>query len=192
MTVTDDLREEDLYAEVARLVLGARDGDQLAWSGLVDRFGRVVYGVCRGYRLSPADAADVSQTVWLRLAENLHRIQQPERVGAWLVTTARRECVALLRTRSRFEPLDVDYDATPSTAPGPAETTLRRETIAEVATAFTMIGDRCQDLLRRLVCDPDATYRELTEVLGIPIGSIGPTRMRCLSKLRAALAKVMS
>lgn len=186
MTTTHD----DISAQIATLVLAARAGDQNAWTTLVDRFGRLVYGVCRGYRLSPADSADVSQTVWLRLAENLHRLEHPERVGAWLVTTTRRECVAVLRVRSRFEPLDVEYDATPSTAPGPAEEALRRETIAEVAAAFATIGERCQELLRRLVCNPETTYQELTATLGIPIGSIGPTRMRCLTKLRNALTAV--
>ncbi len=188
MTTTRD----DVSAEIASLVLAAQKGDQASWATLVDRFGRLVYGVCRGYQLVPSDAADVSQTVWLRLAENLHRLEHPERVGAWLVTTTRRECVALLRARSRFEPLDVEYEATPSTAPGPAEVTLRRETIAEVAAAFATIGERCQDLLRRLVCNPEQTYQELTATLGIPIGSIGPTRMRCLSKLRNALTAVNS
>lgn len=186
MTTTQD----DVSAQVATLVLAARDGDQAAWAALVDRFGRLVYGVSRGYRLSPTDASDISQTVWLRLAENLHRIEHPERVGGWLVTTTRRECLALLRARARFEPLDLEYETTASTAPGPADETLRRETIAEVAAAFATISERCQELLRRLVCNPETTYQELTASLGIPIGSIGPTRMRCLTKLRNAMPAV--
>ncbi|MFV0461444.1 MAG: RNA polymerase sigma factor [Actinomycetales bacterium] len=179
-------------AELTWLVIAAGDGDQVAWNTIVERFGKLVYGVSRGFRLAPSDAADVTQVVWLRLAENISRLEHPERLGGWLITTTRRECMAVLRTRSKFEPLEVDYDAMPSTAPGPAEQAIRRETIAEVATAFTLISQRCQELLRRLVANPGESYQELTRHLGMPIGSIGPTRMRCLSKLRAALEKTQA
>ena len=90
-------------ADLTSIVERARDGDPQAWNELVTRFARLVYAVALRCRLSHADAADVSQTVWLRLAENLGRIHDPERVGAWLVTTTKRECLALIRARSRYE-----------------------------------------------------------------------------------------
>lgn len=187
MSATIDRPGSTEYDELIALVLAARDGDQQAWSGLVDRFARLVYAVCRGFRLPASDAADVSQTVWLRLAESLHRIEKPERIGAWLVTTTRRECMALLRSRARFEPLDIDYDSRPAPEPGPADLAVRQDEISTVASAFALLSDRCRDLLRRLVGDPEQTYQEISAGMGMPIGSIGPTRLRCLGKLRRNL-----
>ena len=92
--------------DVTELVLAARGGDQEAWVLLVDRYARLVYAVALRCRLSHADAADVSQTVWLRLAENLTRINEPSRVGAWLVTTTRPDCLALIQARARYAPMD--------------------------------------------------------------------------------------
>jgi DNA-directed RNA polymerase specialized sigma24 family protein len=88
-------------SDIALFVKGAAVGEQAAWDALVDRFGPTVWAIARAHRLNPSDAADVSQTTWLRLVENLHRIEQPERVGAWLATTARRESLRVLRLASR-------------------------------------------------------------------------------------------
>ena len=147
----------------------------------------MVYAVCRGFQLSAADTTDVRQTMWLRLAENLDRIEHPARVGAWLATTTKRECMALLRARARFEPFDVSLLQVADARPGPEEDTIREESIGEVAAAFARISSRCRDLLRRLVCDPDQSYQQISEALRMPIGSIGPTRLRCLTKLRREL-----
>lgn len=172
--------------DVSALVLAARAGDPQAWNALVERFGRLVFATCVGYRLSQSDAADVSQTVWLRLAEHLHRIEHPERVGGWLVTTARRECLALLRARTRFEPLATEATLT-DPHPEPIEVVTRAESITEVAVAFARLTERCRELLRRVVCDPDASYLVIASEMAMPIGSIGPTRSRCLAKLRRYL-----
>src|SRR4051794_19123105 len=94
------VRSRDM-SEVAELVAAAAEGDQVAWDGLVDRFNGLVWSVARAHRLSPVDAADVVQTTWLRLVEHLGRLQEPERVGAWLATTARRECLRILRSSAR-------------------------------------------------------------------------------------------
>lgn len=172
--------------DVSALVLGARAGNADAWNALVERFARLVFATCVGYRLSGSDAADVSQTVWLRLAEHLHRIEHPERVGGWLVTTARRECLALLRARTRFEPLASD-DTLVDAEPQPLDVITREESITEVAVAFARLTERCRELLRRVVCDPDASYLSIASELSMPVGSIGPTRSRCLAKLRRYL-----
>src|SRR5579862_4969584 len=87
--------------EVAGWLRAAAGGDAKAWDCLVERFNNLVWAVARSHRLSSADAADVSQTTWLRLVENLDRIQQPERLGAWLATTARRESLAAIRRGGR-------------------------------------------------------------------------------------------
>jgi RNA polymerase sigma factor (sigma-70 family) len=175
--------------EVASLVSGAAGGDARSWSLLVDRFAPLVFAVCRGFRLSPADAADVTQTVWLRLTEHIGRLSQPERVGAWLVTTARRECIAHQRARARYAPDEVDFDSRePSPAFDPPEASaLRLESVDAVAEAFALLDDRCRGLLARVVAERTASYQELSEQLGMPVGAIGPTRARCLERLRRNL-----
>src|SRR4051812_7204185 len=93
-------------SEVAELVRAAAEGDQAAWNRLVDRYNGLVWSVARSFRLSPADASDVVQTSWLRLVEHLGRLQEPERVGSWLATTARRECLRTLRQSARQLPTE--------------------------------------------------------------------------------------
>ncbi|MFN8099744.1 MAG: sigma-70 family RNA polymerase sigma factor [Dermatophilaceae bacterium] len=173
--------------EVVALVLAARDGDGQAWNTLVDRFARLVYAVALRCRLSHHDAADVSQTVWLRLAENLHRLHDPARVGAWLVTTTKRESLALIRSRARYEPIDVTLlDLEDDAGMGPADALVRQETITEVAEAFALLSERCRELLRRLVVESES-YQQISTDLAMPVGSIGPTRIRCLATLRRHL-----
>lgn len=172
--------------DITELVLAARDGDQDAWAQLVDRYARLVYAVALRCRLSHADAADVSQTVWLRLAENLTRINEPSRVGAWLVVTTKRECLAVIKARSRYEPMDVSAVTLVDDAAGPDDILTRAESITEVAAAFALLTERCRELLRRLVIDSES-YQQISAELQMPIGSIGPTRIRCLSNLRRHL-----
>jgi len=177
--------------DVTELVLAARDGDQNAWAQLVDRYARLVYAVALRCRLSHADAADVTQTVWLRLAENLTRINDPSRVGAWLVTTTKRECLALIKARARYEPMDVSAVTLVDDSAGPEEHLTRAESITEVAAAYALLTERCRELLRRLVIESES-YQQISADLHMPIGSIGPTRIRCLSMLRRHLEEATS
>ena len=101
--------------DTGKLVRGAADGDEVAWRGLVARFSNLVWAVARAHRLANADAADVYQTTWLRLAEHIGRIEQPDRVGAWLATAARRECLQSLRMSAKSAPTD-DMDRLDITA----------------------------------------------------------------------------
>jgi RNA polymerase sigma factor (sigma-70 family) len=167
-------------------VVAATAGDQGAWDALVDRFARTVWAVARGYRLSAADAADVSQTTWLRLVEHLHRIEQPERVGAWLVTTARRESLRLMRLRSRQVLAGDDFNDRPDPAPAksPEHNITARERRHLVEGLVEQLPDRSQALIRSMSNDSRLSYREISEALGMPIGSIGPTRARALEQLR--------
>src|ERR1043165_5351882 len=103
-------------SEVAELVGAAAEGDQAAWNGLVDRYNGLVWSVARSFRLPPADASDVVQTTWLRLVEHLRRLEDPERVGAWLATTARRESLRSLRHNSRQVPPE-ELPGAPTDAP---------------------------------------------------------------------------
>jgi RNA polymerase sigma factor (sigma-70 family) len=167
-----------------QLMDAAGEGDEGAWSTLVDRFEGLIWATTRAHRLSSAEAADVTQTTWLRLVENLDRIEEPERLGAWLATTARRECLRHIRLRARELPAadDTVFD-TPTD--DPVETRLLgRERSDALRRAFARVGERCQALLRMLAAVDPPSYEEIGAALGMPIGAIGPTRARCLDKLR--------
>jgi RNA polymerase sigma factor (sigma-70 family) len=173
-------------AEVAALVRAAAMGDQGAWDSLVDRFASTVWAVARGYRLNAADAADVSQTTWLRLVEHLNRIEQPERVGAWLATTARREALRVLRMAGRQIPSGDDFEVLPDlqTSRSPDRDLIANERDRRVSELVEQLPPRSQRLLRLLSADSPLSYRDISEAMSMPIGSIGPTRARVLEQLR--------
>jgi RNA polymerase sigma factor (sigma-70 family) len=170
----------------ADLVRRAGTGDRLAWEELVDAFAGLIWAIARNHRLSDGDAADVSQTTWLRLLENIDRLAEPSRVGAWLATTARRECLRVLGLANRHVLVDDEarLDAPDAGAPDVDAGLLLAEREEAVRVAFEQLPERCQRLLRLLMLDPPPSYEELSAALGVPIGSIGPTRGRCLKKLR--------
>jgi RNA polymerase sigma factor (sigma-70 family) len=175
---------ESAVSDVGQLVRAAAGGDQAAWNRLVERFNGLVWSVARAHRLAGADASDVVQTTWLRLVENLDRLQDPERVGAWLATTARRECLRTLRLSARHVPTETELLPDPGTDAPLDASLLANERDRALWTAFGGLSERCQMLLRILVADPPPSYEEVGEVLDMPIGSIGPTRQRCLERLR--------
>lgn len=180
-------------ASDAALVQACRDGEARAWERLVLRFERLIYTVPRRAGLGSDDAADVFQTVFMRLHQQLHALTQPERVQAWLVTTARRETLHLLRQRKRttsldgadgdretFEPIDPD--------PLPEELLETLQLQHRVRTALPQLGEPCRSLLETLYGqDEPPSYAAVAAQLGMAIGSIGPTRARCLARLRALL-----
>jgi RNA polymerase sigma factor (sigma-70 family) len=172
--------------EPGDLVRRAADGDQQAWSALVDRYAGMVWDICRSVGLDRQDAADVAQVVWLRLVENLDRLRDPDQVGAWLATTVKRERLHLLKRRSRCE-TDDDLDP-PDPALGPYERLEQGERVRQVAAALERLPERDRLLLRLLAADDRPSYAEVSNTLGMPIGSIGPTRMRALARLRRELA----
>lgn len=175
---------------MAELVAAAQRGDPAAWPTLVDRYVDLVWAVARGHCLDDCDAADVSQTTWLRLYEQLPRLTDPSRVGAWLVTTARRESLRVLRERKRqFPAVLSDHLVSDSSSRGTDETNRGDDPEGDerLWQAFAGLSASCQLLLRTLTVDPPPSYADLSEALGMPIGSIGPTRARCLDRLRANL-----
>src|SRR5260370_25151226 len=132
---------------VAELVGAAAAGDEGAWSRLVDHFAGLVWSVIRGYRMSTADSADVSQTTWMRLAEHIHKVREPERIGAWLATTAGRECLRMIRQNQRAVPsadvfLTEVPDAHPAGAPDPTVLAPPRE--GELWAACSELPARAQ------------------------------------------------
>lgn len=184
--------DQSFRRALGELVPLAASGDRPAWDEIVDRFSGLVWNVARGYRLNAADAADVSQTVWLRLVEHLGRLREPEALPGWLATTARHETLRLLRRSGREIPDDdavgTGLDDRPSGDPGPESLVLQEEQNALVWRALATLSLRCQILLRALSSVQEHSYAEISAALGMPIGSIGPTRARCFDNLRTALA----
>jgi RNA polymerase sigma factor (sigma-70 family) len=172
---------------VTDLVTRARHGDQHAWDTLVERYAPLVWSTCRRYRLSRADADDVGQTVWLRLVAHLDRLCDPAALAGWIATTTGRECgrvrpAARLSQTARW---DLDAGTIPDTGAEPADSgLLAAERHAALRQAFTCLPRSGQQLLAMLTEDPPVPYAQISARLGIPVGSIGPTRRRCLQKLR--------
>jgi RNA polymerase sigma factor (sigma-70 family) len=185
-------RSEIATCSVATLVLAAGDGNQEAWAELVRRFEGMIASVGRRYGLSQADIGELQQTTWLRLVENIHRLKQPERVGGWLATTASRQSLQLAKRSSRYssgadhvlanlpdtsQPFDLEL------APDSAE-------CRALQRAWDQLKPRCRTLLSLLMAEEGVVgYKELSQLLDMPIGSIGPTRARCLDHLRHLLAE---
>lgn len=173
----------------ADLVHAAHRGDRRAWEQLVDRHVSLIWAIARQFRLDDSDAADVTQTTWLRLLENLDRLTDPERVGAWLATTARRECLRTIARRKRVVVTeDVFLDRQDPGQPDVAAHLLVEEQRHEVRAALQTLPPRWRSLLELLSADPPIPYADIAAKLGIPVGSIGPTRARSLDRLRLLLA----
>jgi RNA polymerase sigma factor (sigma-70 family) len=182
--------EKDLQSsDVARLVRRAVDGDRQAWERLVDQYARLIWSITGEFRLTESDAADVAQTTWLRLLEHIHRIQYPDRVGSWLAATARNECLRSIAARKRvvLGHDDGDLDNAPTLEPDVDARLIADERAQVVQDAMSSLPRRWQRLLELLMADPPASYAEISDQLGLPIGSIGPTRGRCLARLRVQL-----
>lgn len=170
---------------VAALLAAAARGESRAWEMLVDRYAGLIWVVCRRFRLDDADAADVSQTVWLRLLEQLSRIREPQALVGWLATTTRRECLRVLRGAERYSTRELD-DELPDDPEytDPERRVLDLERVQALREGLAELPANCRELLTLLVSEPAPAYGEISTLLDMPVGSIGPTRRRCLEKLR--------
>ncbi len=169
---------------LAELVDRARAGDAVAWNAVVDRFASLLWSVCRRHRLSDADAEDVCATVWLRLVERLDSIRTVEALPGWLTTTTARECLAVIRHRKRQVPTEAAEVERPDGSPEPAAGLVAAEESSALRLAFAELPDRCRRLLALLFADPPPAYNEVSATMSMPVGAIGPTRQRCLDRLR--------
>jgi RNA polymerase sigma factor (sigma-70 family) len=177
----------DTFSLTATLLARAAQGDQRAWDELVAEHSRLLWAVARSFRLDPADANDVVQTTWLRLLEHLDGIEDPRRLVGWLVTTTRREAMRVLRRSGRERPAgeDLTLDRADESPPVDAALLLDERDRA-LWQAYERLSEKCQQLLRVAVTHP-AAYEEISAALGMPVGSIGPTRRRCLTQLKNLL-----
>lgn len=172
---------------VASLVACARDGDEQAWDTLVERYAPLIWSICRRYRLGRADADDVGQSVWMRLVDQLDKIRDPAALPGWLATTTRRECwrVAGAARGPNAAACALGAETIPDgQAKAVEQELLAAERYAALREAFTNLPLEGQQLIAMLVADPPVPYAEMSARLGMPIGSIGPTRSRCLDKMR--------
>ena len=171
---------------VADLVTRARNGDRQAWEALVERYATLIWSICRRHRLGDGDAEDVGQSVWLQLVGHLDQIRDPAALPGWLATVTRRECLRVLRAQAPLAAGHVlDAETLPDEQAAAAEQELlAAERQAALLEAYRALPLCCQRLIALLIQDPPVPYAEISARLGIPIGSIGPYRSRCLDKLR--------
>jgi len=182
--------EQNRYTpDIAGLVRGAAAGDRRAWERLVEQYARLIWSITAEFKLVESDAADVAQTTWLRLLEHIDRIEYPDRVGSWLAATARNECLRGLAARKRVVPAQDEevFSRVVVSWPEVDERILADERDQVVRDALSRLPRRWQRLLELLMADPPTSYTDISDELGLPMGSIGPTRGRCLAQLRVLL-----
>jgi RNA polymerase sigma factor (sigma-70 family) len=165
------------------LVQKAIAGDERAWAGIVNRYGNVVRAATYGFRFDDDTREEVAQLTWLKLLDHISTVREPEKLGGWLAITANRVCLEVVRGRARVQPRDDLESDRDSGAPELDTALIRDETIRDVAEALDRLDAPCRRLLRLLTADPPIPYKNIIEILDMPIGSIGPTRQRCLEKL---------
>jgi RNA polymerase sigma factor (sigma-70 family) len=192
LTSADVGNPEPDRSDIAAVVRRAADGDMHAWDRLVDQYGRLIWSIPVQFKLEESDAADVVQTTWMRFIEHIDRIEQPDRVGSWLAATARNECLRHMAARKRLVLVheDQEFDGADH-GPEVDEALLAAERAQVVRDALAHLPSQWQQLLELLMADPPVTYAEISDQLGLPVGSIGPTRGRCLAKLRTLLESLM-
>lgn len=176
-----------MESNAEELIERARNGDAGAFDEIVERYSRMVWGVVRSYRLGRADSEDVVQGVWLSFVQHLHQIRDAERLPGWLATTARRECLAAIRRTDRMLPTDdvrLMRIADGEGSEGVHTRAEAAERLHAVREAMAAIGERCRQLLALLAADPPIPYAEIAVLTNLTVGGIGPTRNRCLEKVR--------
>ena len=144
---------------------------------------RVELGTTRGEQLR--ELRPLCGTVWLRLIENLAGLREPAALPGWLATTTARACIEVYRRNKRQIPRDTLDVTVPDGGPGHEHRLLLEEQQDALRAAFARLGDRCRQLLQMLFAEPPVAYAQVSSSIGIPVGAIGPTRRRCLAKLRS-------
>jgi len=184
-------------SSVTALVTRVVGGDQEAWDEIIERYAPLVWSICARYRLVRQDIDDVGQTVWLLLVENIGGLREPAALPGWLATTTRNECLRILRAARRN-----DFDGLPPDDQMPADPDahmieqelIKAERNVALRAAFAELPATCYELLSMLISDPPPAYAQVSEKLGMRVGSIGPTRSRCIDRLRRSphLAAVLA
>ena len=180
----------DRGAHMASLMRAARQGVEDALGQIVTELSPLLWQVARSAGLSSGDAEDVLQTVWMRLVAHLDEIHNATALAAWLVTTTKREAWRVRAVGRRQVPADQEsFAELPDEGPGSEEQVIVHDQQRALWAAIGRLSARCQELLRIVAFAPRPDYAAVAAALGMPVGSIGPTRGRCLAKLRALLAE---
>lgn len=171
------------------LLVACRAGDQQAWARLLDKYERLVYSIPLNYGLAPEDAADIAQLAFTYLLQSLATLPEDSNVGGWLATVARRHTWRLLNRRKRQAPVtELDHESTSELIPDRKNAIERWEIIEWLNAGLNQIGDRCRELLVALYFETaEPSYAEIAQRLGMAEGSVGPTRARCLQRLKEML-----
>lgn len=165
-------------------------GDALAWETLIVRYRRLIYSIPVKFNFSSADASDVFQAICLKLLEHLHDLKDETKVSAWLITTTTRQCIHLRSQRMRESSSDEDFEEPPDTSVNVEDIQIQSQEQQTVRDAVEQLPERCRRLLELLYFDiTSPTYEEISQTMKMPVASIGPTRARCLEKLRTALRR---
>lgn len=174
----------------AELLAGCSRGDQDSWDEMVERFGKLVWSVVRSHRMNAVDAEDVRQLTWLRLVQNIDRIRDPDRIGDWLATVARRESLKVLVRGNKIVTVgDSDtLDGLSGRSESPEQIILRAQRREETLRAIGTLSEQCRGVLMLALADPPASYDEISTALSMSVGSVGPIRTRCLRRLHRLLA----
>jgi RNA polymerase sigma factor (sigma-70 family) len=188
--VTVQQTARDRGAHMASLMRAARQGSEDALGQIVTELSPLLWQVARSAGLSSGDAEDVLQTVWMRLVAHLEEIQSATALTAWLVTTTKREAWRVRAAGRRQVPADqISFAELPDEGPGSEEQVIVHEQRRALWAAIGRLSARCQELLRIVAFAPRTDYATVAAALGMPVGSIGPTRGRCLAKLRVLLTE---
>ena len=177
-----------LFDDAASAFTDYRHGQTGRMSDLVRLATPALWALARSTRLSPAQAEDVIQTVWVRLVQNAESILEPQGIFAWLLTTTRREAWRVAGNSTREATVDDRLDQVASAAPGPEAVVTELDASARLWQHVTALSPRCQALLRVIAFVTPPDYASISAALGMPVGSIGPTRGRCLAALRKSLS----
>ncbi len=194
MSVAPDISNKVKWVERAdrapatglpQLIAAAVCGDQQAWSSLVARYTPLVSSVAQQFRLPPADADDLSQVLWMRLFEHLAELRVPEALPGWISSTARREAIRMINARGRTHVVDAAGSVCSGAdrSQSVEEVVLRADGRRAVRRGLSELSAEHRQLLILLVAEPRLSYRQISQRLGIPVGSVGPTRSRCLRRL---------
>jgi len=185
-----DAGADSLAIRAADAFRAYRSGQSAGMATLVEDVTPLLWHLARQQGLSHQGAEDVVQNTWLKLVEHAPSIADPQSVLKWLITTTKRESWAVVARRQRDEPspyVDVREQEPDTTAPSPEDSLLTDLESQLVWQHFTTLPERCKTLLRVIAFAEKPDYAAIAAALGMPVGSIGPTRGRCLAKLRAAL-----
>src|SRR5262245_1030962 len=172
------------------LVSMCLQGDSRAWGALITRYRRLIYSIPVRFSFTTADASDVFQSVCLKLIEHLHELKDETKVSAWLITTTTRQCIYLRNQKIREPGAEEDVEEPPDPSDNLEHIRVQVEEQQQVREAVEQLPDRCRQLIDLLYFDTRSpTYEDVSQILGMPVASIGPTRARCLEKLKTLLRR---